>query len=301
MRHSIHLFILFFVFSCNSDQKSQKKIADKPIVVSVNYPLHYFAKRIGGEFIEHKYPIPTNIDPAWWIPDDDALAIYQSADIILANGAGYAQWMNHVSLPASRVINTSLSMKERYIPLKDISTHSHGPEGEHEHTGYAFTTWLDFEMAAEQAEAIKKNIVGLFPDKKDTVEENFISLKNELLALHEYMKDIASLIGDQPFIGSHPVYQYIAQAYSINIQSVHFEPDELPTKEQWKEFDHLLAHHSAKIMLWEGEPLTEIKKILKEKGIHIVVFNPCGNKPESGDFIEIMNRNINALQQNIHY
>lgn len=50
------------------------------------------------------------------------------------------------------------SMKEKYIPLKDVATHSHGPEGEHVHTGLAFTTWLNFQMAIAQADAIRMKL-----------------------------------------------------------------------------------------------------------------------------------------------
>ncbi len=31
-------------------------------------------------------------------------------------------------------------------PLEGATTHSHGPEGAHEHTGWAFTTWIDPQL-----------------------------------------------------------------------------------------------------------------------------------------------------------
>jgi zinc transport system substrate-binding protein len=97
-------------------------------------------------------------------------------------------------------------------------------------------------------------------------------------------------------MGSHPVYQYLSTAYGLKIHSVHFEPGELPTEDQWLEFDHLQEHHAARIMLWEEEPLPEVKEILLDKGVHVVVFNPCGNRPAEGDFMEVMRRNITRLQ-----
>jgi len=300
MRRIVLLFIAFFLISCGSNQRSQENTqSEKPIVTAVNYPLYYFAQQIGGELIQLEYPIPSDVDPAYWIPDDEALTIYQSADIILANGAGYAKWMNNVSLPSSRIKNTSSSVEEKYIRLKNVSTHSHGPEGEHEHTGYAFTTWLDFEMASAQAKTVKEILVNKLPDSVDEITENYNSLNARLLALHESMKAIARKIITQNIIGSHPVYQYLAEAYGLNIQSVHFEPDEMPSEDQWKEFDQLLEHHSASIMLWEDEPLSEVKEILNTKGVQALVFNPCGNMPESGDFIDIMSENIENLKNSL--
>ena len=124
-------------------------------------------------------------------------------------------------------------------------------------------------------------------------------MREDLLNLHKSMKNVVQSIGEQNIIGSHPVYQYMSEAYNLNILSVHFEPDEIPSAKQWKEFDHLLDNYPARIMLWEDEPLKEVKEILKSKGIQVVVFNPCGNKPENGDFITIMQENINSLSEAI--
>jgi zinc transport system substrate-binding protein len=222
--------------------------------------------------------------------------VYQSADIILANGADYAKWMNNVSLSPSRIINTTLSLKEKYIPLKGGTSHSHGPDGEHQHTGYAFTTWLDFQFAVVQAEALHSIFANKLPDHKAALDDNYNSLKNELLVFHERLKEISDQIGEQNIIVSHPVYQYLAAAYNLNLHSVHFEPDEMPSEKQWEEFDELLKLKPSSLMLWESEPMPEVKEILIKKGIQVKVFNPCGNQPINGDFMEIMNENIMALQ-----
>ena len=293
------LFATLIIFvSCGLEKGSKVKDDKvKPVVVTVNYPLYYFAGRIGGELIQLEYPIPADVDPAYWIPDDDALEIYQSADIIIANGADYAKWMNNVSLPSSRIVNTSSSVKQNYIPLKDVSTHSHGSEGEHEHTGYAFTTWLDFEIAALQAQAVKDELVKKFPDNKEELEANYEELKKDLLNLHKLMKDVALSLENQPIIGSHPVFQYLAKAYSLNIHSVHFEPDEMPSDDQWKEFELILEHHPARVMFWEDKPMPGVKEMLNKKEIKTVVFNPCSNKIDDLDFLEAMMKNINNLSK----
>ena len=57
-------------------------------VVSVNYPLHYFATRIGGDLVDASFPVPADIDPAFWKPSGDDVAQIQAADLIVLNGAG---------------------------------------------------------------------------------------------------------------------------------------------------------------------------------------------------------------------
>ncbi len=48
----------------------------------------------------------------------------------------------------------SAGFKDQYIEAAEILTHSHGAEGEHAHEALAFTTWIDFSLAAKQAKAI---------------------------------------------------------------------------------------------------------------------------------------------------
>jgi zinc transport system substrate-binding protein len=299
MRKVLFFMALLFLFACGNKQKQKDNKAGEStrlVVASVNYPLYYFAQQIGGDLIQTEYPVPADVDPAYWVPDEKALEVYQSADVILTNGADYAKWMNNVSLSASRIVNTSKAVEKSYIEVTEGATHSHGPGGEHEHTGYAFTTWHNFELAAQQAEQIKEVLVSKRPENKEAFEKNFKVLQDALEAINKQMIQIGVELNEQHIIGSHPVYQYLAQAYGLKIHSVHFEPGEIPTKDQWIEFDHLIDHNPSQIMLWEDWPLEEVGKLLNEKGIQVIVFNPCGNKPIGGDFIKKMNENITSLQ-----
>ena len=113
-------------------------------VYVTNYPLKYFAERIGRDVVTVQYPISDDIDPAFWKPTATAITQLQTGDLIFLNGATYEKWLTTVSLSESKLINTSESFKDQYIEIQDVVTHTHGPGGEHAHTGTAFTTWLNF-------------------------------------------------------------------------------------------------------------------------------------------------------------
>ena len=53
--------------------------ADKLTIYTVNYPLAYFAERIGSEQVEVVFPAPADVDPAFWMPDKATIAAYQQA------------------------------------------------------------------------------------------------------------------------------------------------------------------------------------------------------------------------------
>jgi zinc transport system substrate-binding protein len=236
-------------------------------------------------------------DPVYWRLNARQVNNFQKADLILANGADYAKWMEKVSLPSSKIVNTSRGFQDKWVELEEEVTHSHGPEGEHVHKGIASTTWLNFEFAIAQAEVVYNSLVKLLPNKVEELSANFQKLKGELQNLDNEMKNLASGIENSYIIASHPVYQYLERAYNLNIISMHWEPNQMPNEKEWKELLKTVQEQEVKIMIWEDKPLREIQTRLEEIGLNVVVFNPCGNRPQAGDFMDMMQRNVERLKE----
>lgn len=276
-------------------QTGKSTAADTLTVYVVNYPLKYFAERIGGEHVQVVFPAPAEVDPAYWIPDTATIAAYQQADLILLNGAGYAGWVDKVSLPRSKLIDTSKDFKDQYITIASAVTHSHGPGGAHAHEGAAFTTWIDFNLAARQAKAVADAFSHRKPGLRERFQKNYSALEKDLMKIDQELKKVTSKNASKPLIGSHPVYDYFARRYGLNMESVHWEPDEAPTDAQWAEFQTILAKHPAQWMIWEGAPTKESAERLKASGVGSLVFAPCGNAPGKGDFLSVMRQNVENL------
>ena len=270
--------------------------AERLTVYVVNYPLKYFAERIGQAHVNVVFPAPADIDPAFWMPDAKTISDYQQADLILINGAGYARWVNKATLPRSKMVNTSARFKTQYIEAAEIVTHSHGSEGEHAHESLAFTTWIDFSLAARQAKAVADAFSRKKPDLRDTFQNNYGALEQDLMKIDKEIMDFTSERASKPLIGSHPVYDYFARRYGLNIKNVHWEPDETPNGAQWAELKTILEKHAAQWMIWEGTPMKESAERLKTIGVDSLVFDPCGNKPDQGDFLSVMRNNVENLR-----
>ena len=279
------------------DTPASAPAAETPLIVAVvNYPLAYLAERIGGPHVEVLFSAPAGEDPAHWSPDPEQVAAYQSADLILLNGADYAKWVAQASLPAAKVVDTGAAYADRLIELEETVTHAHGPEGEHAHAGAAFTTWLDPTLALEQARAIAAALVEARPGQEAVFAEGLTSLEADLSTLDTRLETAAGVIGEDPLVFSHPVYQYLERRYELNGRSVHWEPDSEPSDRQWHELESLLTQHPARWMIWEGEPLASVVARLEEHGLTSVVFDPCGNRPDDGDFLSVMGSNVDRLE-----
>lgn len=296
MRVLLSIAMLVLIFSCTNNEKQDTgETNGKPTVAVVNYPLFYFTETIGGDYVEVYLPaIPG--DPAYWKPNAEHINKYQDAALILANGAGYAKWLEKVSLPSSKIVVTGKGFEDQLIEISEGVAHSHGPEGEHVHTNTAITTWLNLEFASGQAEVVFQSLVRLLPDNQAELRNNFEVLKKELDVLHSRLQNTGKSLEGETIIASHPVYQYMAEAYGLTLFDLHWEPGEMPPAHEWESFAKTVMEHQVKIMLWEDEPGQEIRAKLDEMGVGIVVFRPSGNMPEQGDFLQNLKSDIDSLE-----
>jgi len=100
-----------------------------------------------------------------------------------------------------------------------------------------------------------------------------------------------------PLFASHPVYQYLARRYRLNLQTVMWEADEFPDQKQWTTLTEMQLNHPAKWMLWEADPIPQSVTQLQNLGIVSLVFMPLANRPASGDFISVMRDNLKNLEK----
>ena len=264
-------------------------------VRAVNYPLAYLAERIAGEAARVTLPVPRDVDPAFWRPSVEAIGAFQRADVVLLNGAGYARWTRYATLSRWRSVDTTAGLRDRLIPLDGEVSHSHGPEGEHARGSVAFTTWLDLDLAAEQAGAIAGALSRRRPTHAQAFERRLAVVQAELHELDRALRDGLATVSDRRLIGSHPVYQYLARRYGLEIESVHFEPNAQPGEAEWQALDRLLGDHRARIMIWEAEPLPDVAERLRRRGVRSIVYAPCANVPDEGDFLAVMRANVERL------
>ena len=55
--------------------------------------------------------------------------------------------------------------------------------------------------------------------------------------------------------------------------------------------------HPLRWIVWEGEPAAASVVGLEAAGVRSLVFDPCGNTPEGGDYMGVMETNAAALER----
>ena len=268
---------------------------DRPVVVAVNQVLHAFAEHLLDGSAEVVFPVPSGVDPSFWRPSIADISMIQSADLILLNGAGFATWIDRVSLPRARIVNTSAAIEDQFILTESI-THSHGEGGEHSHEGTASYIWLDPMLAIAQAQAIAAAIIARDLAPAEDVEARLAKLRSDLTVLDAQASDALAGVEGAAIIATHPRYQYFARRYGLSVTSLEWEAGAIPTQDQLKELERLVTELDARILIWEAQPPRDAIEAAKARGVQTVVFEPWATGGGTYDeFIQAYTKAVSDL------
>lgn len=246
---------------------------ERPRIVAVNYALQYFAEQLVGDAAEVVFPVPEGVDPSFWRPSIADISMIQSADLILLNGAGFATWIDRVSLPRSRLVNTTKGVEDQFIVTESI-THSHGDGGEHSHEGLASYTWLDPMLAIAQAEAIAAAVSRRNLAPAADVETRLAALRADLEALDTEAASTLQGASDVAMIATHPRYQYFGRRYGLSISALEWEAGAMPTEAELSDLKALTEETGARVLIWEAAPPDVAIAAAQQFGLQSVTFAP---------------------------
>lgn len=277
--------VLLTVFALLGLPASHVAAAPAGSVAVVNAPLAHIAETLGGGALDVIFPVPEDVDPAYWQPSPEQVQLYQQADLILLNGAGYAGWTETEILPRTRLVDTTVEVRDRLIPSEATGkVHKHGPEGEHSHDGtFAFTTWLAPDIAKAQVDVAATEIARRWPELAATVEAGQAILHEDIDAMDDAFSEFFEGVAERQIFVSHPVYQYLDRAYPGAFVSLHWEPDADPGEAEWSELEKTLDRSRTPLMLWEGEPIPDTIARLEGLGVEMVVLSPMAAGPRNVD------------------
>jgi zinc transport system substrate-binding protein len=283
--------------ACGPDDDAVEMTPGKPVVYTTFYPTTYFVERIGGDLVDVVCPLPAGEDAIFWQPDDATLRKYQTADLVVVNGAEFEKWLMKVSLPEARVVDSAARLPGDLLEYADAFTHSHGPAGEHAHEGIDGHTWVDPLNAARQAEAICEGLKVILAGHEAALEERCAALVADLEALDAELRALTETYGGQTILASHPAYNYLVRTHGWNVVNLDLDPETMPDEESLGEIGAIVEESEAKFLVWESPPRPEIaKKLEDDLGLKSVVFSPCEQPDDSGDYLAVMKRNVRALE-----
>ena len=289
--------VLKFLVSaaCLAVLSSAALAQDRPRIVTVNYALHYLTERLVGEGAEVMFPVPADVDPSFWRPSIADISAIQSADLIVLNGAGFATWVDRVSLPRSRIVNSAAQISGQFIVTESI-THSHGDGGEHSHEGLASYTWLDPMLALAQAETIAAALVTRGLVAEQNVTPQLAALRADLEMLQIRGAEVFADFQGMPLITTHPRYPYLARQFGITVAALEWEAGATPTADQLEDLKALISETGARVLIWEQAPEPAATDATAALGVANVTFPTLAHIPATGSYLEAYEAALSELE-----
>lgn len=240
-------------------------------VRTTSFPVHWATTRILGDLGTATLVLPAGEDPVRWTPPGEVVATMASADLIVANGAGYEGWMATASLPTSRVVHTADQLD---LIRQESQTHSHGPRGTHSHAGLDPHTFGDPTLFGEQVRSIGAGIVRVRPEAETAVTERVEALVAQLDAVQA--RYASALAGKPTALSSHPAYAYLARRHGFEVHAFDFDPAVPPDEAQLASFAEAAAEGA--LLWWEEVPSKAVTSAFPD-GVRHVFVDPLEQPP----------------------
>lgn len=186
-----------------------------PTVVVTNSVVEYFVKTLCEDRVL-VVKISSVEDLAGWRPAAEQVRQLQQADLVLLSGANYEPWAAQLSLPRSRVVDTSAAYLSQLVSVQSVA-HQHGPNGQGTEEELAWATWLDPELAIQQVRDIEDAVCRLLPESTQMFVERSNALSAELEELDQRMETLAAKMEGLVVEGDPLQHSYLARRLNCRL------------------------------------------------------------------------------------
>ncbi|MFO0426592.1 MAG: metal ABC transporter substrate-binding protein [Planctomyces sp.] len=296
-------------------------LRSQDLILATSVPLFEMAQRIAEDDLTVRYVTQVQSDPSdgkssgeadpsrrsvsarRWNPEAADILAMQKARLILISGAGYEPWLDRVSLPRSRVNDTTKNIRQSLIEIPDAIVHRHGPEGDHSHSGMVWPVWLDPALAESQLDRVRDQLERVVPGRKSEFTRRAALLKSELVGLETTIQRLKAKKVPEQFtlLGDGPYYQYLLNRLGWNLRYVHWSEPEWPiVNSDREELQGIVRSTKAGIFLMRTERSKDVEEFAASSGLKVVRIDLCERPSSAGQSVfSRMEENLRRLEESI--
>ena len=263
--------------------------APPPQIVATTKPVYDFTRRIcAGTGLSTSLLINESVSCL----HDYSLSVEQvrnaeGAYVIVTSGAGLEDFMEDLLVGRDRVIDSSTG-----IPMLECADDHHDHDHHHEQDAHI---WLAPENAKRMAHNICVGLSETYPEHREQFQANLTQLEEELDALQAYGEETLSSLTCREMVTFHDGFGYFAQAFDLTIAAA--VEEESGSEASAKELIHLIeliqSHNIPAVFTEVNGSASAATIISSEIGVPAYVLD----MGMSGDYFQIMRKNINAVKE----
>ncbi|MFN2490605.1 MAG: metal ABC transporter substrate-binding protein [Actinomycetota bacterium] len=265
--------------ACGSSSAGGTDDAEVDVVGSF-YPLAFVAQEVGGTFAEVH-----NLTPAGAEPHDLELTIGEirtaaGSDLLIHLGGGFQPAVEDV-------------VAERDEGVLEVLEELDGGRPEDPHV------WLDPVLMTDVTRLVEERLAELDPRRAEDFEANADSLRKDLDALDGRYRDRLGDCKIRAFVTSHDAFSYLARRYDLRqIGIAGVDPEAEPTPQSVAGAARFARANDVTTIFYETLVSPKIAEtVAEEVGVRTEVLDPLELVPDNGDYISVMDSNLDALAE----
>ncbi len=261
-------------------------------VATAFYPLQFVADEVGGDLVSTFSMTPAGVEPHDIELSPAAVRQLGTADLAL-----YLSGFQPAVDDAIATTGVEALDAASVVELHDAEQHADEAAGD----GHASSDphfWLDPHLLAEYADAVGEAFAASDPANASTYTANATALHDELDALDAtYATGLATCQRDT-IVVSHEAFGYLAEAYGLQQEGISgLDPESEPSPARLLEVKDIITQTGTTTVFTESLVSARAADALAaELGVTTAVLDPIENVVDGDDYIQVMTRNLAALE-----
>ncbi len=184
-------------------------------VVTTFSILEDFVAQVGGDRVVVNSLVPPGTDPHSWEPTPREARMVAQADLLVANGGGFDDWLLDLVANAARADSPVLFASQGLEAIDHQHEHG-GDEGDHHGDPHY---WLSVPNAIFYVEQITQSLVALSPENAPYFRERSKTYIEKLAELDAWMVGQFEAIPrqDRVIVTYHNAFSYLSERYGFEV------------------------------------------------------------------------------------
>ena len=229
------------------------------------FPLREFAAAIAGDRAEVVDLLPPGAGVHTWQPRPGDIVRLNSADLLIAVGAGLEPWLSSLlgAVPKGRLRVLEVSPGLPLLKAEDEDLHDGTGKGR-THGPYDPHVWLDFGLDLLIADRIADALAALDPASAAGYRENAAALGQRLRGLDSrFAAGLKDCAGRRLIVAGHAAFGYLARRYGLVQTALYgLSPDAQPRPQQVIQVVELCRKTGIRTVFFENSVSPELARTL---------------------------------------
>ncbi len=302
---SIMFIALFMIITACASSANDEQTKDEVTIYTTIYPIQFITEQLTGEFADVRTLYPPGVDAHTYEATTKDMIDMSSSSAFIYLGAGMESFAEQTAeaLESSDVQLIEVGEHEQLFIESDGE---HDDHDHHHHGDHDPHIWFDPLRMINVADLLKEELIALFPEETQTIEENYTSLTDDFIELDEQFTELFGTKTNKTMVVSHAAYGYWEERYGIEQIAISgISATEEPSQKELAQLIERATEEQVQYIFFEQNTSNQIASIVQEHldaeplYIHNLEVLMEEDIERGDDYFTIMQVNIDVLDRGI--